>query len=575
MKKTFLILSIFLFLTYSCKTQKAVADKPSKTVGNKTIALQNNQISAGDMPNLLSLFTDSIDALVAVQIKEDISTIDTVKGHFHDRIIFSRNLLPGSYSFTEYHALWKSQKNRMDAINIIRKSDEHGLVSDSYHYNIVKELNEKYESLSVKELSELDILLTDAIVLYAYHLIEGKINPEDLSYSWNFKHHQLPKYIVQILHQDLFEEQLDLALLSLEPQDEEYQKLKKQLEANRRIAEQGGWGTLLLKSTIHPGESDSLLPQIRQRLVIEHFLSIEDVSAGILYDKSTLVAMKHFQEQHGLHPDGVIGKHTVQILNEPIGEKQRKIICNLERRRWFKYPKNQAYIKVNIAAYKMQFIENGEVVYKSNVVIGKLQKQTPMFMNKLKYVVLNPTWTLPFSITSTETLRKLKKDPNYLEKHNMVLLTHSGSPVNSQGIDWHHYKEGQFPYTVRQSGGPGNALGRVKFLFPNKYAIYLHDTPSKYLFSKEKRAFSHGCVRLQNPLDFAEFLLKKEPNSNWDMEKIKEIIKSDKTKTIGLKHKYPILLMYQTAGITENGKIYYYEDIYNRDKKLYGLLMEK
>jgi len=236
------------------------------------------------------------------------------------------------------------------------------------------------------------------------------------------------------------------------------------------------------------------------------------------------------------------------------------------------YDGQKPYIKVNIASFRMQYYEEDQVVYASNVVVGKVQKKTPVFQDKLELIVLNPTWTLPFSITSTETLRKLKKDSMYLQKHNMVLITSAGRVVSDSGIDWNKYEEGHFPYMVRQQPGPDNALGQVKFLFPNKYAIYLHDTPSKYLFSREERAFSHGCIRLQNPLNFANFLLNKQDTA-WSMDSINAIIETRKITNIRLKNKIPIYILYQTAGVTEQNEVFFYHDIYGRDEKVYRKLM--
>jgi len=261
----------------------------------------------------------------------------------------------------------------------------------------------------------------------------------------------------------------------------------------------------------------------------------------------------------------------LKFINITAEVKREMLMANLERKRWIKPLGDAPHVRVNIASFKMQFIDKNEEVYFSNVVVGKQQKKTPVFTDTLELVVLNPTWTLPHSITSTETLSKLKKDPNYLQKHQMVLMTRGGEIIDPNGIDWSQYSQHNFPYMVRQEPGPHNSLGRVKFLFPNKYSIYMHDTPSKYLFAKEKRAFSHGCMRLQNPLDFALFILKKD-DANWSKEKIDDIIASEKTDVIRLKNYYPVQILYQTTGLNSNGEIYFYNDIYSRDNILFKKL---
>ncbi len=328
------------------------------------------------------------------------------------------------------------------------------------------------------------------------------------------------------------------------------------------------------KETLHPSEEQEGVVQLRTRLIAENYLSKTDTSSSIVYDEKLQKAVKKFQILHGLNGDGVIGKGTLKIINTSIEKNQEKIICNLERRRWMQYPKDTAYIKVNIASFKMEFIKDKKVTYESNVVVGKTKNKTPFFMDYLELIVLNPTWTLPYSISSRETLGKLKRNPNYLAAHNMFLMDKNGKKISSQGIDWSTISSRNFPYRVRQGPGAGNALGCVKFLFPNKYAIYLHDTPSKRLFSRDKRAFSHGCIRLENPLQFAEFLLKKE-DASWDKKKIDKIIATSKTKTIRLKNVYPVLLIYQTAATNKNNELIYYSDVYKRDAKLYKLLTKK
>ena len=563
MKKTTLLISIISILFFGCKSKKVISD-------NNTISADTTQVLVAEK----TINIDSINNIIDSTIKNIVIDLDSVNSKVDGQFIFSHSLLPESYKNIDYHQLWKSKKNRTDAINAILKSKEHGLVPKDYHINEINKLNDNYSNLSPENLAVLDILLTDGIILYAYHLIEGKLNPEDLSYSWNFIHNKLPENTAPLLHAAISEERLTEILYSLEPQDNEYKKLKEQYKINEKIINNGGWNIVNFETSIHPNAENEEIPQLRKRLIAEGYLLETDTSSSKLYDKKLIDAVKHFQKQHGLTADGVIGKHTLKIINISVEEKQKTIVCNLERRRWIDYPFEKPYIKVNIASYRMQFIENYDVVYASKVVVGKTQKQTPMFEDKLEIVVINPTWTLPYSITSTETLRKLKKDPNYLDKHNMNLIDRNGKVINNHGIDWHKYKEGHFPYTVRQGAGPSNALGRVKFLFPNKYAIYLHDTPSKYLFSKDERDFSHGCIRLQNPLNFAEFLLKRENATKWNKDVIAKIVKTEKTKNISLRHKYPILLMYQTAGTTQNDEIFYYADIYKRDAKVYELLVK-
>lgn len=567
MKKIILFFSLFIFLN-SCDTPKSV-------ISNDEQVKVDSSTSLVDSVKIIQ--TDSLNNIISNYIEILVSDLDSENYVIDKQKIFSKSLLPDSYKNTNFSQLWLSEKNRNDAIYALQHSEEHGLLPGDYHLNDITELNNRYSELSSQERAYLDILITDGTILYAYHLIRGKVNPHDLSFSWNFIEHQFPEDTKQYLRKALDEENLSEALNNLEPQDDEYALLKRKLAENKTVINNGGWDVVKVKTPLHEGDSDAGTVNLRKRLTAQGYYKDKatDAQTNNIYDAKLVLAVKHFQKEHGLNSDGVIGKHTLSIINTSAKEYQKKIICSLERRRWINYPTDEPYIKVNIPAYKMEFIENNKSVYSSNVVIGKINKKTPMFTKRLKLVVLNPTWTLPRSITTTETLSRLKANPNYLDSHNMDLIDRNGNVVGNHGIDWHKYKKGHFPYTVRQGPGPHNALGQVKFLFPNKYSIYLHDTPSKYLFSKEKRAFSHGCIRLQNPLDFAEFLLKRENEDYWTRKRIDEIIKTSKTKNIRLKHEYPVLLMYMTAGCSVDGDVFYLEDVYNRDVELHKKILER
>lgn len=555
------IILLFL-LALSCKSQEEASVK------NNSSTVDSVEVSDVDIQQM----ADSINKIVRDEIYNIISHVDSVKFKFEEHTAYSKKSLIESYKLDDYYPLWKSSKNRADAIDAIERAYEHGLLPKDYHLEQIANLNNKFYDLETKEYAELDLLLTDAIILYGYHLVKGKIKPHDLSFSWNFIERDLPPSTKKLMLSALKDESLDKALFSLEPQDDEYKLLKEHLKKNKDIIENGAWRKLGFSKVIHPGDSLSEISLLRDRMIAENYLSESDTSSSNVYDAKLLLAVEKFQLLHGLNSDGVIGNNTLRALNMSAEDNQKKIICNLERRRWIKFPEDKPYIKVNIASFKLNFIEGDTLVYDSHVVVGKAHKETPLFMDELRYIVINPTWTLPFSITSTETLGKLKRDPNYLQKHNMNLIDSKGNIVSCEGIDWSKYKTGHFPYMVRQEPGPSNALGRVKFMFPNKYAIYLHDTPSKSLFAREERAFSHGCIRLQNPLTFAEFLLKRENEEMWDTAVIDSIVKTSKLTSISLKHRYPVLLMYQTAGETPEGELYYYHDIYNRDEKLYNLL---
>jgi murein L,D-transpeptidase YcbB/YkuD len=287
------------------------------------------------------------------------------------------------------------------------------------------------------------------------------------------------------------------------------------------------------------------------------------------FDEELDEAIKDFQMINGLEADGICGKQTYKALNISIDERLDIIRVNMERCRWINNDLPREFVLVNIADYHLYIFRDREIDYECRVVVGKEFHETPVFTSDIKYVVFNPTWTVPYSIASKEILPKLKKDPNYLQNRNMTLLS-GQKEVNPSTVDFSRLSQRNFPYTIRQEPGPNNALGLVKFMFPNKYAVYLHDTPSKSYFEKSERAFSHGCVRVKDPLVLAEILLK---DKGYDSEKITTVIKSKKLQNVNLSRPMPVMLMYWTCYENEDdGRIYFYRDVYGRDKKVLSKL---
>jgi murein L,D-transpeptidase YcbB/YkuD len=281
-----------------------------------------------------------------------------------------------------------------------------------------------------------------------------------------------------------------------------------------------------------------------------------------VYDEALKKDILIFQQQHGLDADGIIGKGTFAALNIPVGEKVDKLRVNLERSRWIVHNLPTNYVIVNIAMFEAYSMKNNELAYRTNVQVGTYYHQTPVFESQMKYIEFNPTWTVPRSIIVNEMIPKIKKDHDYLKDKNMVLLNSSGDIVPFSSVDFDKISAKNFPYLIRQEPGPGNALGEMKFIFPNEYAVYLHDTPSKYLFEKASRSFSHGCIRTQNPKQLAEVLLA---GTDWDAKKIQETLDSKVTTRAYFDEPIDVLLLYWTAGVYDGKSIYYFPDIYKRD----------
>jgi len=286
-----------------------------------------------------------------------------------------------------------------------------------------------------------------------------------------------------------------------------------------------------------------------------------------LYDDGLVEVMKHFQRRHGLSADGVAGPNTLRALNHSAEDRVKQLAINLERWRWLPRKLGANHVLVNQAGFELFMIKGNKTVDKRRVIVGKPFHQTPMFSGSIAYAEFNPTWTVPSSIAGKEMLPKIRKNPAYLEDMGYKLYTSWSSKAkqaNPYAIDWSTVSSKKFPYRIVQPPGPRNALGQVKFIFPNKFSVYLHDTPSRNLFSRTGRAFSHGCIRVHKPLEFAKKLFSQQ--GGLAPSKVVGIVESKKRTRINLKRKMPVHLAYFTAWIDEEGIPLFFDDVYKRDK---------
>lgn len=497
-----------------------------------------------------------------------------VLAEIEEEKIFVKTALGSFYKYIDYKPAWTDPKALNEAIEALEGSFEDGLVPEDYHLDVLASIVEKIRNsdregiIDYEWIAKFDLLLTDALLLYAYHLMEGKIDPHSLDVHWNFGYAELPGGDGKLLAQAIKNHTILEELHKLRPQIDDYADLKRELSEYRVIAEYGGWTKIKAGGKIEPGDSDPRIINIRSRLETTGDLSNLNDMDSELYDQSLEQDVRSFQDRHGLDNDGVIGKASFAAMNVPVEEKIDQIRVNLERFRWVMHNLTDNYLVVNIARFRAYLVRDSSLAYSTNVMVGTEQNETPVFKAPLKYIEFNPTWTVPRSITVKEMIPKMKKDHSYLSDRNMVLLDGSGNIVPMSSVDFASISANKFPYTIRQEPGPGNALGEVKFIFPNKYAVYLHDTPSKYLFSKASRSFSHGCIRTQNPITLAEVMLE---GSSWDKQKIRETLESKKTSRAYLDEPMDVLLLYWTAGLYEGDRVFFFPDIYKRD----GAILEK
>jgi len=360
------------------------------------------------------------------------------------------------------------------------------------------------------------------------------------------------------------------------PSKYRYKALQKELIKYREIKEKGGWTPILLTETLKAGQSTLGVYELRERLrATEDYIPCKEGNAtsdennmSMVYDKCLQKAVKHFQKRNGLTRDGEVGPTTLKILNKTVDERITTLLLNLDRIKWLKKRNAKRHVIINIPDFMLYFEEDGKLRQSIRTVVGKPQNPTPIFSNMVKTIVLNPYWNLPTSIIQKEMIPKLLKNPRILSKKGIEVSSGWGKDakkIDPTTIDWAQYRYSNgVPFRFAQVPGPRNALGKLKFLFPNKYAVYMHDTPAKKLFSRTRRAFSHGCIRLQKPREllktFASF------NANIDFAKSQKILKGKNKTYIALKTPVPVDVIYLTAWVDYDGKLQFRNDIYNYDK---------
>jgi murein L,D-transpeptidase YcbB/YkuD len=411
-----------------------------------------------------------------------------------------------------------------------------------------------------QSLAGLETAFSAAVVRYATHIHTGRIRPSDVSTYFDIQPKQIDE---STLLMRLAGTDTPAAIFAeLEPQHPEFQALKAALAAfdentvDRPEPIQNG---PLLKV----GMTDPRVPVIRHRLEVPI-----PQTDPYLYDEALYKAVKSFQAGLSLQDDGVIGPATVAAFNGGDAVTRADIIANMERWRWMPEDLGEFHVMVNVPEFRVAISDHGEEVYSTRVVVGTSKNQTPIFSDSIRHIVVNPYWNVPSSIVENEIAPAVLRNPGYIDSQNMELLF-NGSAVSSYSVNWSIVSPDNFPFKIRQRPGPGNALGRIKFLFPNKHDVYLHDTPSKSLFSRGFRAFSHGCIRVQNPMDFAEALLANEPVL--DRAKLESLF-GPSERWVNPEYQIPVHIAYFTLRVEEDGTIRSFADVYGHNERLIELM---
>jgi L,D-transpeptidase YcbB len=445
-------------------------------------------------------------------------------------------------------------------LQALKSASDHGLDPAKY---AIPDLEIRFNSTNPEELAEFDLLMTDVFADFGRDLSQGQVIPSDLDDTHVQPHGPGPLNLIDGAEAA---SHLGPYLDSLAPQTPQYARLKDKLATYRAIAAMGGWPRIAAGETLKPGMADARVPALRRMLAITGDYPGDPNVSSNSYDPDLVAAVQSFQDRHGLSVDGVVGPATHAALDVPVEARIRQMEINMERRRWMPDDLGERYVFVNIADAFLKVVEDRgdheKTVLGARLVVGKPYTRTPVFSHEMSYVEINPSWGVPASIANKVFLPKVKENPGALLAENIRMFADQ-TEVDPWSVDWASVN--RMPYQLRQDPGPTNALGRIKFMFPNRHAIYIHDTPSKNLFERDSRFFSHGCMRVQDPVALAELLLGDQ---GWTRDRIRAQIDSGQKKVVHLKNKIPVHITYLTAWVNKDGTVHFRNDVYGRDPQL-------
>lgn len=452
-----------------------------------------------------------------------------------------------------------------ELLAILQESPRHGLDPADYHEAALREL---WAGTGMEDRARLELLMTDAFLTYSRHLYSGRYAPHLLDPKWHIEPQAMEAgaLLRRVVDRADFRAQVE----ALAPPHDGYRRLQRSLRQYRALATDSPWPLVEGGPLLRAGERGLRVRDLRERLRLEGY-AVGAAEDEYRYDAELEAAVTQFQLRHGLKADGVIGAATVAALNMTPEQRIWQILLNMERWRWLPRDLGERYLLVNMAGFELQAVEQGRVQLDMRVIIGTAYRSTPAFIGRLSYLVVNPDWNVPETILREDMIPRQRENPDFLASQNIRVLAGwqpDAPQLDPADIDWQAIDPERFPYRLRQDPGPGNSLGRLKFMLPNEYDIYLHDTPARHLFAETVRTFSSGCIRVEQPLALAAYLLAT--TGGWDAVGLQALIDSGATETLRLPRPVPVYILYWTAWVDDEGRTHFVDDIYGLDRSMLG-----
>lgn len=487
----------------------------------------------------------------------------------------TRDTLTEFYANNGHRLAWCDDSGRIlssttTLLDALRRAGEHGLHPEDYALSRLDLLGAQIgktplDDAAVARLADFDLLMTAAFFRYASDLSTGRVHPDEIRNDW---HTNLPDLDpLTKLDRALEGDNLPQLLETLPPPHAGYARLREALRELRQVEAAGGWPAIPGGPALEPGSRGPRVALLRQRLSEPggegESATGATAGAGDQFDEALAESVRRFQKRHGIEPDGRLGATTLAELNVPVERRIRQVELNLERWRWIPRQLGDPHIFVNIPGFDLELVRGGVSVWRTRIVVGKAFSPTPVFSDRIVAVVVNPPWNVPKSIALGEYLRELRKNPRAFKRRGLRLLEGpeaDAREVDPSTVNWHALSKGRFPYRLRQDPGPNNALGRLKFHLTNDFRIYLHDTPTRGLFGQSDRDLSHGCIRVERPLDLAGQLLGESSQGL-----LREALDQTKERHLSLKPPVSIHILYLTARVDEAGALRLSPDVYEFD----------